>query len=219
MWRERDSADKRLILITALANQHCIDIPQTFHLFSPPPEPPPEPLNILTKNQTNLHWWNVYHFKYNQRCLRCYHAICILSSDWSSCICLRAVLWLVFSVMPLFNDIDTFTQQEVSCYVLILMHSWQKQELLSVMTTCKLTLMWHLCKNVQNQTDSYLLQINYIMNKFVDWTTSYIWFFFLFLSFFSFSSLYFFLSIILCIIVSLFVLYHSLYCIISYHFL
>ncbi len=47
--KETTLTNARYLLV--LARQRCIDIPQTSHLFSPPPEPLPEPLNIQTKNQ------------------------------------------------------------------------------------------------------------------------------------------------------------------------
>ncbi len=47
--KETTLTNARYLLV--LARQRCIDIPQTSNLFSPPPEPLPEPLNIQTKNQ------------------------------------------------------------------------------------------------------------------------------------------------------------------------
>ncbi len=114
---------------------------------------------------------------------------------------LRVELWLVFSVMPLFN-IATFTQQEVSCYSMC----WysctadKTQDLLSVMTNCKITLMEHLCKNVYNPTAILLQILSCLLSSFLS----------CFLSFFLAFFLGFFLSFLLSSLLA-FSFYHSLY--------
>ncbi len=123
---------------------------------------------------------------------------------------LRVELWLVFSVMLLFN-IATFTQQEVSCYSMC----WyscttdKTQDLLSVMTNCKITLMEHLCKNVYNPTAILLQILSFLLAFLLSFLVSF------FLS--CFRACLLFLSIIICIAFSFFVPYCCIV-LVSYRF-